>query len=80
LIKGEANPAIVTSDLPNLSNQGLAEREKDVAVLMGVLEHRVAPVVVQAPAGGLKNLPVAVQRVVGGDEIEHGEGRGILDF
>src|SRR5213078_1812359 len=61
-------------DSADLGCNGPAERKDDVAVLVGVLEDWVAAVVGELPTGGGNNFLIAINGVVGCDEIENGEG------
>jgi hypothetical protein len=47
--------------LADFGDEGFAEGEDDVAVMMGVLEDRVAEVGIEFPAGGVDDLVVAVE-------------------
>jgi hypothetical protein len=66
-------------DRADFGDESFSKGEEDVAVLVGVLEDGVAEVILQAPTGGDDDFVVAIERFVGGDEVEDGGG-GIFDF
>src|SRR5262245_56197615 len=56
--------------LADFGDEGTAESENDVAVLVGVLENGIAAVVFEAPAGGRDDFTVTIECFIGGDEVE----------
>ena len=72
---GDSAPYLVAAYRADFGDQGAAEGEDDVAIVMGVLENGVAPVIFEAPTGRGNDLVVAIEGGVGGDEIE-----AIFDF
>src|SRR5208282_1271829 len=58
------------SDGSDLSGKGLAERKKDVPVIVRVLENRVPAIRIQPPAGGLDDFVVTVQGGRARDEVQ----------
>src|SRR5258708_831677 len=62
----------------DFSNESPAQSEDDVAILVSILENRVAAIGLEAPARSGDNLVVTIERLIGGDEIQNGLriGRG----
>ena len=56
----------------DLGDEGLAEGEDDVSVLVRILEDRVALVGIEFPAGGGDDFGVAIESFVGRHEIKNG--------
>src|SRR5438128_10476856 len=54
----------------DFGDEGLAEREDDVAVLVGILEDWVAVIAGEIPAGSGDDFVVAVEGLVAGNEVE----------
>src|SRR5260370_25977641 len=61
----------VRCDRSDLCHQCLAQGEDDVPILVGILEYRIAPIILQSPAGGGDDLVVAIEGFVAGDEVEN---------
>jgi len=70
---------LATGYVAHLGNKGLTKREQDIAVLVGVLKDRIAPIGVEIPAGRRNHFGVAVERGVGGDKVEDWWIAGFLD-
>jgi len=65
-----ADRAVRAPYLAYFGDQGAAEGEEDVAVLVAILEDGVALVIFELPAGGIDGFGVAVEAGIAGDEVE----------
>jgi len=72
-VRGELDLLVedmAAGDGADLSEEGFAQGEYDVAVLVGVLENRVPAIVFDAPTAGEDDFAVAIKGFVRGNKLQ----------